>query len=71
MVGESGYKNGVLHRYYKCASAKRHECKKKPIRKDVIEDGIKTLLRKGLEIRIVELEGQTDEAVERTEEDDA
>ena len=39
MVGESGTsKTGKLHRYYKCASAKkRRGCKKKSVRKDWIE----------------------------------
>ena len=39
MVGDSGQKkNGNIYRYYKCAAAKRHECNKKTIRKDLIED---------------------------------
>ena len=38
-VGDSANKpNGVIYRYYKCASAKRHECDRKAIRKDWIED---------------------------------
>ena len=32
--------NGVIYRYYKCASAKRHECDRKAIRKDWIEDKV-------------------------------
>ena len=37
--GESG-NNGknIKYRYYKCASARRHECDLKPVKKDVIED---------------------------------
>ena len=31
-------KDGSYYRYYKCAGAKRHECKAKAIRKDWIED---------------------------------
>ncbi len=39
MVGDSGNKkNGNVYRYYKCAAAKRHECHKKTIRKDLIEE---------------------------------
>lgn len=39
MVGECGKKNGVIHRYYKCASAKRKKgCDKKAVKKDWIED---------------------------------
>ena len=38
-VGDSANKpNGVIYRYYKCASAKRHECDRKAIRKEWIED---------------------------------
>ena len=40
-VGDSANKpNGVIYRYYKCASAKRHECDRKAIRKDWIEDKV-------------------------------
>ena len=40
-VGDSANKpNGVAYRYYKCASAKRHECDRKAIRKDWIEDKV-------------------------------
>ena len=39
MVGDSAQKkNGNIYRYYKCASAKRHECDKKAVRKEWIED---------------------------------
>ena len=31
-------KDGTYYRYYKCAASKRHECKSKAIRKDLIED---------------------------------
>jgi len=38
MVGDSAQKkNGNIYRYYKCASAKRHECDKKAVRKEWIE----------------------------------
>ena len=42
MIGESGTgRNGTTHRYYKCASAKnRKGCKKKPVKKDWIEQAI-------------------------------
>ncbi len=41
MVGDSANKpNGVIYRYYKCAAAKRHECNRKAIRKDYIEDQV-------------------------------
>ena len=40
-VGDSANKlNGTIYRYYKCASAKRHECDRKAIRKDWIEDKV-------------------------------
>ena len=40
-VGDSANKpNGVIYRYYKCANAKRHECDRKAIRKDWIEDKV-------------------------------
>ena len=40
-VGDSANKpNGVIYRYYKCAGAKRHECDRKAIRKDWIEDKV-------------------------------
>ena len=40
-VGDSANKpNGVIYRYYKCASAKRHECDRKAIRKEWIEDKV-------------------------------
>ena len=39
MVGDSAQKkNGNIYRYYKCASAKRHECDKKAVRKELIEE---------------------------------
>ena len=41
MCGESGTaRNGTTHRYYKCATAKKHKdnCKKKAVKKDVIEN---------------------------------
>ena len=31
-------KNGNIYRYYKCASAKRHECDKKAVRKEWIAE---------------------------------
>ena len=38
-VGDSANKsNGVIYRYYKCASAKRHECDRKALRKDWTEN---------------------------------
>jgi hypothetical protein len=42
MIGESGTgRNGTTHRYYKCASAKsKRGCKKKPVKKDWIEQAI-------------------------------
>ena len=46
LVGESGVKRSGTYRYYKCASAKRHECKLKPIRKNLIEDFV---IRKAME----------------------
>ena len=40
-VGESANKpNGVIYRYYKCASAKRRECDRRALRKDWIEDRV-------------------------------
>ena len=40
-VGDSANKpNGAIYRYYKCASAKRHECDRKAIRKDWLEDKV-------------------------------
>lgn len=30
----------MIYRYYKCAGAKRHECDRKAIRKDWIEDKV-------------------------------
>ena len=40
-VGDSANKpNGVIYRYYKCASAKRHGCNRKAIRKEWIEDKV-------------------------------
>jgi hypothetical protein len=41
MNGESGKsRNGTIHRYYKCHASKKklNDCKKKPIKKEVIED---------------------------------
>ncbi|MBO4355648.1 MAG: recombinase family protein, partial [Clostridia bacterium] len=47
MVGESGQKkNTGVYRYYKCAAAKRHECTKKAVRKELIEDYV---VRKAME----------------------
>ncbi len=41
MVGDSANKpNGVIYRYYKCAAAKRHECNRKAIRKEYIEEQV-------------------------------
>jgi len=42
LIGESGTgRNGTTHRYYKCASAKnRKGCKKKPVKKDWIEQAV-------------------------------
>ena len=38
-VGDSANKpNGTIYRYYKCASAKRHACDRKALRKEWIED---------------------------------
>lgn len=38
-VGDSANKpNGAIYRYYKCASAKRHECDRKALRKDWTEN---------------------------------
>lgn len=40
-VGDSANKaNGAIYRYYKCAGTKRHECDRKAIRKEWIEDVI-------------------------------
>ncbi len=40
-VGDSANKpNGVIYRYYNCASAKRHGCNRKAIRKEWIEDKV-------------------------------
>ena len=40
-VGDSANKpNGMIYRYYKCASAKRHECDRKAIRKEWIEEKV-------------------------------
>ena len=40
MFGESGTsRTGEVHRYYKCATAKKHKgCKKKAVRKQWLED---------------------------------
>ena len=39
MVGESGTsRTGVVHRYYKCAKAKKRACDKKSVRKEWIEN---------------------------------
>ena len=40
MFGESGTsRTGEVHRYYKCATAKKHKgCKKKTVRKQWLED---------------------------------
>ena len=38
MVGDSVNKKDRIYRYYKCASAKRHECAMKPVKKEIIED---------------------------------
>ncbi len=51
MCGESGTaRNGTTHRYYKCATAKKHkgDCKKKAIRKDYIENLVLTTTREML-----------------------
>jgi len=45
MVGDSANKpNGVIYRYYKCAAAKRHQCDKKAVRKDWIEEKVLAFL---------------------------
>ena len=46
MVGDSVNKKDLTYRYYKCASAKRHECDSKPVRKELIEDYV---IRKTME----------------------
>lgn len=39
MVGDSAQKkNGTIYRYYKCAAAKKHQCDKKAVRKEWIEE---------------------------------
>ena len=40
MTGESGHsRNGSIHQYYKCNTARKHgDCKKKPVKKAYIED---------------------------------
>ncbi len=49
MVGDSANKpNGVIYRYYKCASAKRHECDKKAVRKEWIEDKVLDMIMEKL-----------------------
>ncbi len=51
MCGESGTaRNGTTHRYYKCATAKKHkgDCKKKAIKKDYIENLVLTTTREML-----------------------
>ena len=42
MFGESGTsRTGEVHRYYKCATAKKHKgCKKKTVRKQWLEDDV-------------------------------
>ncbi len=41
MNGESGTsKTGRKHYYYKCVNSRRHKCKKKPVKKDVIENAV-------------------------------
>lgn len=48
MVGESGTsKTKDVHHYYKCTKAKKHECDKKTVRKDWIEN---IAVKKALEI---------------------
>ena len=48
MIGESGTsRTGDIHRYYKCAKAKKKVCNKKTVRKEWIED---LALKKALEI---------------------
>ena len=42
LVGESGQKKNGIYRYYKCASARRHECDLKPVRKELIESFVIT-----------------------------
>ena len=45
LVGDSANKPyGVIYRYYKCAGAKRHECDRKAVRKDWIEDKVVELV---------------------------
>lgn len=40
-VGDSANKpNGIIYRYYKCAGAKRHECNRKALRKEWIEQKV-------------------------------
>ena len=46
MVGDSVNKKDRTYRYYKCSSAKRHECDLKPVRKELIEDYV---IRKTME----------------------
>ncbi len=49
MVGDSANKaSGVIYRYYKCASSKRHECDKKAVRKEWIEDLVINMILKYL-----------------------
>ena len=40
MTGESGHsRNGSIYQYYKCVTARKHgDCKKKPVKKQYIED---------------------------------
>ena len=57
MIGESGTsKSGKTYHYYKCAMAKKlHQCDKKPVRKEEIEDVvIKAIIKKIMDDRLVE-----------------
>ena len=60
-VGDIANKpNGVIYRYYKCAGAKRHECDRKAIRKDWIEDKAieKGVVTRSTKSRLEELEAE-------------
>ena len=50
MVGESGTsRNGTVYHYYKCAKAKKNlGCRKKPIKKEYIEDAVISVVRQKL-----------------------
>lgn len=51
LAGESGTsRTGLVHRYYKCVSAKHHRgCDRKPIKKNYIENAVVTAVRKFIE----------------------